>query len=153
VGAVVQRVSTSSGAVATGSTTVPVDDTIPQNTEGNAVSAIDTAITPKSTTHRLRIEVVVVCSHGTDAANLVLALFQDSTANALAATGTAQSGSNTLTTLRLTYEMAAGTTSATTFKARVGSGTAGTVTINGTSSARLFGGVMSSIMTITECKA
>ena len=43
-GAVVQVVSNSSGALATGTTTIPSDDTIPQNTEGTALAALDTCL-------------------------------------------------------------------------------------------------------------
>ncbi len=82
-GVPVQVVSVGSSAVATGTTTIPVDDTIPQITEGNEFMTL--AITPRSATNRLLIRVVFHLSHGSvSTANLVAALFQDSTANALA---------------------------------------------------------------------
>jgi hypothetical protein len=52
-----------------------------------------------------------------------------------------------------THYMAAGTTSATTFKVRIGAVTSGTITFNGIGSARKLGGVLASSITITEIKA
>jgi hypothetical protein len=51
--------------------------------------------------------------------------------------------------------MTSGTVSATTFKVRAGirSGGSGTVTFNGTSGSRLFGGTIASSITVTEIKA
>lgn len=55
--------------------------------------------------------------------------------------------------LTFRYRMTAGTTSATTFKVRIGSCNAGTTTFNGTASGRIFGGVMGSYIKITEMQA
>jgi hypothetical protein len=49
--------------------------------------------------------------------------------------------------------MAAGTTSATTFRVRAGMGGAGTLTVNGQGGVRRFGGVAASSITIREIKA
>ena len=46
--------------------------------------------------------------------------------------------------------MVAGTTSATTFKIRLGTASAGTTTFNGVAGARFFGGIMNSGISITE---
>jgi len=146
-GFVVQRVSTMTGAVATGTTTTPWDDTIPQNTEGNQVMTL--AITPKSTSNILVIDVCVnVVSN--PIGDIITALFQDTTANALAAVSEvpADVTRNCPTTLR--HIMSAGTTSSTTFKVRCGSSAAGTLTFNGSASARKLGGVMASSIMITE---
>ena len=53
----------------------------------------------------------------------------------------------------LTYKMTSGTTSATTFKLRMGGETAGTLTLNGYSGARKLGGVYVSSINITEYAA
>lgn len=151
-GPVLQVVNSQTGAVATGTTTIPYDDTIPQNTEGDQY--LSQAITPKSATSKLRIDVTVCLAHSVSAAILAAALFQDSTANALAAvTSTQVSNVNQPQVLNFTYYMTAGTTSATTFKVRAGGSTAGTTTVNGSNSARVFGGVMASSITITEIAA
>jgi hypothetical protein len=76
-------------------------------------------------------------------------LFQDSTANALAATshnvGSTQMGQH-----NIQHIMTAGTTSATTFKFRAGSSGAGTTRLNGSISGRKFGGVANSSIVVTE---
>ena len=148
VGKVVQVVNVMDGAVATGTTIMPVDDTIPQNTEG--VELMTLAITPTNASNKLRIDVVAHINH-TDTANhwRGTALFQDSTANALAAQAvSAQSSFRSV--MNFTHYMTAGTTSATTFKVRAGGVNAGTLTFNGHAGSRHFGGVMASSITITE---
>lgn len=142
-----QVVNTQTGAVATGSTTIPFDDTIPQNTEGDQYMTL--SITPTSATSKLRIDVVFNCA-ASALAQVVVALFQDSTANALAAiTASRIEAAGVQTTTTLTHYMTAGTTSATTFKVRAGP-SSGTLTFNGSGGVRRFGGVTVSSMTITE---
>lgn len=147
IGKLIQTVTTSTGAVATGTTTIPLDDTIPQNTEGNEY--MTRSITPTSSSSLLCIQATANLSSTAGASNLSVALFQDSTANALAVVTKFMSNGN-LNTLNLTYWMTAGTTSATTFKIRAGSSAAGTTTLNGVSSARLFGGVCFSNLSVME---
>ena len=139
-------------SVVTCSTVIPYDDTIPQSTEGDEV--ITVTITPTSASNRLRIEFDAGQASINSTGRVMSALFQDSTANALAATsegfgGTAYDSFS----LRLSYEMAAGTTSATTFKVRVGatSGTIAYVNSNGSGS-RIFGGVAAARLRVTEIK-
>lgn len=150
-GAAVQVAATTYSAVATGTTTLPQDDTIPQNTEG--VEFMTQAITPKSATNVLEIKVIGVFSSTIDN-NLCMALFQDSTASALACSmQRCASVVNTSVQIQLTHYMVAGTTSSTTFKIRCGGNGAGTTTFNGQSSARLYGAVPKSSIVITEYKA
>jgi len=146
---IVQIVNTQTGAVATGTTVIPFDNTIPQNTEGNEYMTF--AITPTSATNKLKIDVVLFAT--SNAANWVTAaLFQDSTANALAAISSYENVGGGNGPIMLSHYMTAGTTSATTFKVRAGrDASAGTtVTFNGQSGGRIFGGVMASSITITE---
>jgi hypothetical protein len=148
-GQTVQVVNTQTGALDTGTTVTPGDDTIPQITEGDEYMTL--AITPTSATNKLKIDVVVNGQSGSNG-NSVIALHQDSTANALAAvyenTGTGESNP-----LSFTHFMDAGTTSSTTFRVRAGCTGAATYTFNGAASARLLGGVMASSITITEIQA
>lgn len=145
----VQVVNLMDGAYATGTTAIPVDDTIPQNTEGTQFMSL--AITPSDAANKLRIDVVVnAASNGTEP--ITAALFQDSTADSLAAVSMATPSTN-LYQVVMTHYMTAGTASATTFKVRVGGTTGGATYFNGKSAARIFGGVMASSMTITEIKA
>ncbi len=148
VGRVVQDVFTMSGAVSTGTTTVPLDDTIPQNTEGDEY--LTRSITPIATTSRLVIEAEIFVASNTANVHLIAALFQDSTANALATVAQLTTAIDGVQKLTLKHEMAAGTTSATTFKVRAGPSAAATVTLNGANAARLFGGVTLSSLRVTE---
>jgi hypothetical protein len=146
----IQVVNTTTGAVATGTTVMPNDDTIPQNTEG--VEFMTLAITPTSATNKLKIDVVFCWSTTTDA-TCGVALFQDSTANALAAVQDfPHTAYAVVKPTVFTYYMTAGTTSSTTFKIRAGQDIAHTLTFNGVGGARRLGGVMASSITITEIK-
>lgn len=149
-GSVVQIVNTQTGASATGTTAIPFDDTIPQNTEGDEYMTL--AITPTNASNKLKIDVVVQCGTN-NAAILSCALFQDSTADALAASIPNNILGNTGTILNLTHYMTAGTTSATTFKVRAGTEVgSNTFRLNGTDGSRRYGGVCISSITITEIK-
>jgi len=142
-----QVVSTITGAVTTGTTAIPYDDTIPQNTEGDQYMTL--AITPKSSTSKLVIDVVWVGSSSVNV-QMTAALFQDTTANALAAASSEViTGGQTMLAINFKYVMTSGTTSATTFKVRAG-GTSGTTTFNGRAGARTLGGVNASSIVITE---
>ena len=150
-GSTIQEVNTQTGAVATGTTIMPGDDTIPQNNEGDEYMTL--AITPTNTNNKLKIEIIASISHSGAAITCTAALFQDSTADALAAQSHTLAGagaSGYIETLTLTHYMTAGTTSATTFKLRVGGAVAGTTTFNGFGGARKLGGVMASSITIKE---
>jgi len=149
VGQTIQTVNTQTGAVATGSSQIPLDDSIPQNTEGFEVMSL--SVTPTSAANNLLIQVVVNCAIDS-ALTPTIALFQDSTSNALAC-NTMFNGTNTVTPYVFNHYMAAGTASSTTFKVRIGSSSATTMTFNGFSSARKFGGVLASSITITEIQA
>jgi len=143
---IVQTVSASTYSLVSCSTVMPVDDTIPQNTEGTEVLTV--SITPHSTTNILQISFYGVVGGGTGLLTAAVALFQDSTANALAATGL----NETLRTSgSIVYMMAAGTTSSTTFKIRAGPSAAGAIYINGNYLiGRIYGGVAATSLRVTE---
>ena len=148
-GETVQVVHSRDGAVATGSTSIPEDDTIPQNTEGTEF--MTQAITPTNTNNKLKIDVTLCASVG-GGESLTVALFQDSTADAIAVA--ANYGTTVqLQTITFTHYMTAGTTSSTTFKVRAGNGSGNTITFNGESATRRYGGVLASSITITEIQA
>lgn len=148
-GSVVQVVNTQTGAVATGTTTIPFDDTIPQNTEGDQY--MSQAITPNSATNKLKITVVMnwAANAGTRG---TMALFQDSTAGALASVTNVNASAGFPMQFVLVHYMTAGTTSATTFKVRAGVDGGATFTFNGVGGGRIGGGVLSSSITIEEIK-
>lgn len=149
-GVPVQTVSTNNSTMSTGTTIIPFDDTIPQITEGTEL--VTQAVTPKSITNRLVIEVSVMMS-SSSSNHLIVALFQDATSNALAAIAHYQVTANGDVCLKLTHDMVTGTTSSTTFRARIGQELAGTWTVNGQAGTRRFGGITISNIKITEYKA
>lgn len=147
---VVQVVSTQDGALATGTTIMPSDDSIPQNTEGDEYMTL--AVTPTSATNILEIATTVNLSAGAGGV-IGVALFQDTTAGAIAVAQTHQVNANNPRIVTFTHSMPAGTTSSTTFKIRIGSQNAGTTTFNGNTGARTFGGVLASSIRIKEYAA
>ncbi len=147
-GTIVQVVNTQTGAMISGATATPLDDTIPQITEGYQFMTL--AITPTVSTNKLMIDVVFT-GQASAAADGIFALFQDSTANAVAAVLDAVDiVSNGTSCTHFRHYMTAGTTSSTTFQLRVGTAAGGTITMNGFTAARKLGGVCASSITITE---
>ena len=149
-GSVVQVVRFQTGAVATGTTTIPLDDTIPQITEGTQFLTL--AITPKSVSNILVITVSLQLDKN-NSNTFMAALFQDSNANALAGQFNGAFPSGTSLPMAFTHSMTAGTTSSTTFTVRAGSDGAGTLTLNGRGGGRIFGGVSVSSIIIFEVAA
>ena len=149
VSKVVQIVNAQFNAAATGSTQIPNDDSIPQITEGDQYMTL--AITPASASNILNLTITAYAANTSAQTQITVALFQDATANALAV-GSWRTGtqSNAPATIAFTYRMVAGTTSATTFRIRIGAGDAGTITFNGAGGARNFGDIPKSSITITE---
>lgn len=147
-GQVVQVARNDTGALATGTTTIPIDDTIPQNTEGDQY--LSQAITPSSAANALNVETEGLYSNS--ATNFVIAaLFQDSTANALKARFFSSNlGTDVSHSQALRASLLAATTSATTFKVRAGANAAGTTSFNGRGGARFLGGVMNSYLQVSE---
>ena len=149
-GQVKQTLITQTGAVATGSTQIPSDDTIPQNTEGDEYMTL--AITPNNANNILLITITANFTKATNAGVAAVALFQDTTAGALAvAMQNVAAGSPACVTFA--HRMVTGTVSATTFKVRIGTSTAGVLTFNGSAGVRLYGGVLASSIRIDEVVA
>ena len=144
--AVRQVVFTASTGYASGTTVMPWDNTIPQNTEGDQFMSV--TITPKSSTSKLRITALgYFWSLGTNV--ISGAIFQDTTANALAS-GYTYFQANQGSILSVVYYMTSGTTSSTTFKFRAGQNGSGTSYFNGSSTAGLFNATCQSFMMVEE---
>ena len=149
-GSVLQVKNFQTGAVATGTTLIPFDDTIPQITEGTQFLSL--AITPISATSKLYFNIALINSPSI-IDWVITALFQDATANAIASTMQYGSVASASAPGIFTYFMTSGTTSSTTFTVRAGMRLAGTTTINGQAGGRLLGGTLISSITITEIAA
>ena len=146
-GDIVQVVGNQASSVATGTTSVPFDNTIPQNgSEGD--NYMTQAITPKSSLNILEIFHNGYYAFSTGA-GLCVYLAQDSTANALQASGNAL-GDGTLAGFNLRHRMLAGTTSSTTFKVNAGGGGAGTTTFLGQSGGKIWSTAGQGVLTVTE---
>ena len=157
-GKVLQVVNTQTGAVATGTTTMPNDDTIPQITEGDQYLSL--AITPASTSNKLIVIVEWNGSNNTASSQLVGCLFNTAihSTNAQAVSYCSlggNGGTNKVSQLSMTYYLAAPSTSASTFLFRVGSHQSSTTAMNtgiGNQNSK-FGGVTNSSITILEISA
>lgn len=137
-------------AVESGSTTIPLDDTIPQKTEGDQYMSL--SFTPKSTTSTLYIEVLALLSSNT-AGVMIGALFQDSGANSISASLAQIPIAGNAIVLSLAHKMTSGTTSAISFTFRAGLNSANATTMNGIGGSRFLGGVAESSIKITEVAA
>lgn len=144
---IIQIVESGSTAQTTGTTVLPSDTSIPQNTEGDQY--LSATITPSSATNRLLIEVIAFVSHSVADCVVTGAIFNDSTASAICA-GLHYCNAAKMLPIIIRHEMAAGTTSATTFNVRIGGGVAGTTYFNRNSTGNIIGGVLRSSIRITE---
>lgn len=148
-GDVIQSVRNFTGSVASGTTVIPFDDTIPQNTEGDQYFSLP--ITPLSTSNLLRFSGVFNLA-SSDVNVMTVALFQNNITSAIAASLSEATLTGSLTNVSLNYQMISGTTSVATFTIRCGGNNVGTTTLNGLNGSRIFGGVMSSGLMIEEIK-
>jgi hypothetical protein len=150
-GSVLQVVNYSFGTYTNTTAQIPIDNTIPQNTEGTELMTV--SITPTSSSNKLIIDVLVNACNDNSGRSQTIALFQDSTANALNASWAYQPSGGTvpMSQMIIKHYMTAGTTSSTTFKVRYGPSSLTTFAVNGDGSQK-FGGVFISSITITEVK-
>lgn len=139
--------SVETNAVATGTIVTPWDDTIPQNTEGTQVMELTSIIKGNPGTTYYYITVTVSCAH-TSNGNITVSLFEDSTADAIAATTSATLANDPKVISFTKRHLAPAGNS--TYRVRVGSDAAGTITINGVSSARRHGGVSVCSIAVVE---
>lgn len=146
---IIQVVHTNVTAASSQTTVIPFDNTVPTSAEGDAVAAFDTAITPIRSDSFLLIELLLQVG-ASGAFDATVALFKDADAAAIAAASVTCGGADTVATLMLRFRVASASTTARTYKIRVGPNTAGTIYINRVSATPLFGGICQSSMRITE---
>jgi hypothetical protein len=149
-GTPVQTVEVDLATSGTSAVVIPYDDTIPQITEG--VEILTASITPKFSTSTLYVDVVVHGAMNTAGGAICAAVFRDSGANALGAAAKLLNA-NYLDQLTIRFKVASGSTTATTFRLRVGPGSTYTMTYNGSAGTRLLGGSAISSIKITEVLA
>ena len=134
-------------------TVCPVDDTIPQLSEGQVILTTP-SYTVKSSTSKLKITAHVV---GTTSAGVgwVIHSHRDSTANAEAVSRTVPAGGSYPTELNLMYRVdSPGAGTSLVYKIVAGAQIASTpVAINGAAGSRNFGGVYLSTLSVEEYEA
>jgi hypothetical protein len=153
-GQVIQSVYAETLAATVSSTLLPVDDTIPQITEGAEV--LTASITPKYATSKIRVRFTGFVTVGTGGTNVSAALFRDAVANAIAAvTLTPEALARYNEIFYLEAQDSPASVSAITYRIRIGPGTGGvSVCLNGdTTSGRYFGGVARSTLVVEEVAA
>ena len=137
------------GAVATGTTAIPNDNTIPQNNEGDQFMSL--AYTNVLATSKLRIRAFANVAHSVANAGLGIGIFVDSIANAQQfATAAASATTGTMEQIQVEDIYSPGDTSSHTYKVRIGSWSGGTLTFNGSAGSALFGGSLGSCIIIEE---
>jgi hypothetical protein len=134
-------------ASATGTTTIPLDNTIPQNTEGTEFMSV--TITPDRVGDKILVEAHGVFSHSNNL-TIVAALFVNNDANAVAVAAETTSVGGHLRTLILRYMHTVTDLNPITFKVRAGGSGTGTITFNGLSGTQRFGSTIKSMITARE---
>lgn len=152
-GTVIDRAYAEFTATSTFATTIPLDDTIPQNTEG--VQVLSASITPKSTTNRVRVRFSTQFSLNTvSGGGAVAALFLNSGANAIMARHFLGRNNGDVYGLSFEFEHVPGATSAQTYAVRLGPNAGQAINVNGDYLGnRFFGGVSRTTLILEEIVA
>jgi len=147
-GSVLQVIHTQSQAQASGSTAIPLDNTIPQNTEGTQF--FSAAITPSSALNKILVIADVHLSAPVST-NVALSIFKGSDADAICS-GSAPSNGNASVVGRMVcrYLDTSASASEVTYKLRAGSNS-GTYYLN-TGSTAYYGDNRVSSLTLMEIK-
>lgn len=146
---VIQIVSNSSSVATTTTALIPYDNTAPLITEGAQLITVN--ITPRFT-GKLIVEFTASISNTSNANTLIIALFQDATANSLNAGSFFNSAGSTAYPLILRHVIAAAVAGVpTTFSIRYGLDGAGTAyMLTGNNATNTLGGVPQMSLTVTE---
>jgi hypothetical protein len=151
-----QVVFAQTGTQASGSTQIPFDNTIPQITEGWEV--MTATITPQSATSTLYVTGIVNCSASASSqCSVGMALFRDATANSIGGSYAINAIQYALIQITAQARVTSGSTSATTFRMRIGSNPGASPAATYTNGQQLvgqvFGGVAATTLMIMEVGA
>ena len=142
-----QTVESLTSAVSTITTVIPLDNSIPQSSEG--VELLTISITPKSATSKIRIKFDVCCGAWNWSVNAVGILFKDSNVNCLYVAGQGDTTSRVFN-LHGEYSEISGSTATRTYKLRVATQN-NTVYINSRNGTdNIWGGKAMSYLRVTE---
>jgi hypothetical protein len=143
---VIRNYGTIGFSTATGTTTIPLDDTQPEITEGTEFATL--TMTPRKTTNQYFVDAAIVCSSGTADRTIIAALFKAS--SCLAASAAYVATANKLVTISLISSVGVGESLVSaTFSIRAGLSAAGTIQI-GSNGAQVFDGVADCYLRIAE---
>lgn len=145
-GQIIQEIRSSTVATQTITGNIPVDDTIPQITEGGEV--LTAAITPTNASNILKIEIIAQIGVGAGN-NPFIGIWQDATADCLAGSWSYTTAANQKRCIPFRYFMVAGTVSSTTFRFRAGL-ESGSIYINSLAAGRQYGGTLFTSLTVQE---
>lgn len=148
-GSVVDSISTTYTANTTITGSIPVDNTIPQNTEGTQILSL--SLTPKSTTDKFRCRTNGAV-FGASADTFVWSMFS-STVGANAIVAGYQAISSATQTFHGETEFTPGVASAVTVSVRVGTSSGINIAMNGNVGTPLLGGSSAAILVCEEIKA
>lgn len=146
----IQIVRKDDGAVATGTTTIPYDDTIPQNPSEGDMYLSAAPLTPNSAANILRITAKTILTTSVNAQQMLACLHKVGTSNAYFVSTETNQISNVSYELGVFGRILATETSAQAFIVRGGSPSAVTITFNGNGGSRQLGGVFNSFLEIEE---
>lgn len=135
------------GAVASGTTAMAFGDAAPANTAGDQYMTL--SYVPTAACNILDVQCQAMVSHSS-AVQVTAALYQDSGTSALKAASDYVPLATVPSLLNLSHSKVSGATAQTTFKVRCGGHSGATVTFNGSSGSRVWGGVANSYVQIEE---
>lgn len=145
-GEVIGRWTSIDGTTATGATTTPLDDTIPQNTEGNQFMSL--AVTLNSLANLVKATHRAIYTSAS-AVYITAAIHENAVANAKGAGVSSTAGANQPFQVSVDFVGLAATTTPT-YTVRAGGSGASTVRFNGYNGAQVFGGAANGILEVWE---
>lgn len=140
----------STGTVATGTTQLPFDNTIPQSNEGDQYMSL--GMTPDSAANLLAVSAQGFFA-STENGIVTMALFRDAAANAVTAWASGIAVNTSGIEVSGNKRLLAASTLATTFKIRAGLQQVQTTTFNGIGGTQGLGGVLESFIEVDELMA
>jgi hypothetical protein len=144
----VNRASTTAITSATGTTTIPLDNTIPQSSEGNQYFTV--TLNRKSANSRIRGEVIFFVTGDTNGQWATVAVFQDSATDAFAVGWVQWDVAHSGRQVVIRFDIANSAAGDTTFKVRAGPHSSGTIRLNGVSGSEMDGGTLASGIWVEE---
>jgi len=147
-GKVAQVVMTTDATAKSSSAGWGYNNDIPNNTQGAAYSELDTSFSPTNASSTLYIEAEFICSASANT-TVGVALFQDSDSSALSGNVYTAAAGGWFFPMRLVHKVAAGSTSARTYKIKYGT-FSGTLYLNTNSGTQIWGGALRCSIKITE---